>query len=187
MSELSGIAESISLETLLNHDILQEALRSLSFESPLRMVLENDSRYKILRSVRDNYPNQENYHYAHGIAAVPRGLGYGTRLFAERIRRVVRKDDLMFGFVMASPINIPSIRMYLRQDAVIDKVEENAYEHGKTYFRLIYAKTIKTDLKDSKTFTLEDDYINQIKSLTAKGYIATRFEQPNSLVFNKRL
>ena len=187
LGEPKGIIESINLEALLNPVILQEALIKLSPESPLRRVLENDAQYGTLSSVRYEYPVRKNYHYGHGIAINPKGLGYGTRLFVETIRRLIGKDGLLFGFVIASPINISPIRMALEQDTIIDKVEDGVYAPGAKYLRLVYDKRVKNNSKDSQTVILEGDYLARINILLAQGYLATRFECPNTLVFNKRL
>lgn len=175
-----AIAESITLQKLLGLDLVK-----LPSKSPLKMIWENERRGKVLSSVQEDYPGMNNYHYAHGIAVSEKEQGYGTRLFIERLKMLV-ENDLMFGFVMASPPNIPSIRMYLRQRAMIDNVEHNVYEDGKTYFRMVYCRNFYSGKVVGKV-ELHDKDMQDIKLLLAKGYVGVNFEAPNSLLFAKRL
>src|SRR3989338_785750 len=59
---IKAVAESITLQNLLGLNLLE-----LPPESPLKMIWKNESRNNVLSSVQRDYPEMENYHYAHGI------------------------------------------------------------------------------------------------------------------------
>ena len=154
-----GIAESGDLDALCNADIV-----GLPPESPLRIIWENNKREtdaskKVLESIRHDYPYRQNYIYVHGVAVAPIGLGYGTVLFKELINRLVGENDLMFGFVAASPLDISAIVMYLKQGAVIDKIVMDAYGAKKVYSRMVYDRQIKTNAKVQREIPLLGDFI----------------------------
>lgn len=184
-----GIAESIELGELLKLD--PEALPP---ESPLRMAVENNRRNGVLNSVKEKYPNRPNYHYLHGIAVDVKRQGYGSWLFKERAKRILGRDEIGFGFVM--PDDIPSIRMYLRKGALLDKFEEEVYLAGQPYFRMVHdesllARSVRRATLSKRTPRVveigTDKYLSDVRICINSGYVGTKFEPPNSLVFNRRI
>lgn len=174
-------AESISLDKLLGNDT-----NTLPPKSPLRMIVENDRHNRVLRNVRDLYPDRQNYHYSHGVVVVQKGQGYGSALFKKRLKLLVGENELMFGFIMAYPPNIPAIRMALRNYAVIDKLQGDVYEPGTRYFRWVYDRSI-TFGGNAGAVSLEDaNYIQKIAPQLNAGFVGTRFKD-NSIVFNRRI
>lgn len=189
VEDIGGIAESIELDELLRLNI-----KVLSPESPLRMIVENNKRNGVLDSVKEKYPNRPKYHYLHGIAVDVKGHGYGSWLFGERTKRILGKEEIEFGFVM--PTNVPSIRMYLRHGALLDKVEHDVYAAGQPYFRMIHDEALsapskrRISLSKRNELAVElgiDNYLSEIRVYLNAGYVGTRFEQPNRLVFQRRL
>lgn len=177
---IGGIAESITLKKLLeNTPVLPQ-------DSPLKMILENDKRYGVLSSVANDYRGKDEYHYAHGIAVSKRGQGKGSELFRKRIQMIVGPNDLMFGFVAAEPLNLASLRMYLGNGAVLAGMDNNVYETGRRYFKLIYDKFMAYGRRVG-TVPLDKGYLTRIAGSLNAGFIATKFEEPNSLVFNIRI
>jgi|GEM_PF-6171543 hypothetical protein len=181
---IEAYAESIRLEDLFLCDI-----NRLHPNSPLRMIVETDRRNGVLNSVRDDYPGRQSYHYSHGVVVSEKGKGYGSALFRERLKMLIGEKDLMFGFIMAYLPNIPAIRMALRKNpfttdgAVIDKLQDGVYEPGVKYFRWIYDKRMAYGRREG-TISLEDT--SKIASALNAGYVATKFEEPNKLFFNRR-
>ena len=189
VEDIGGIAESIELDVLLKLNI-----DALPPESPLRMIVENNRRNGVLDSIKENYPDRKKYHYLHGIAVDVKGQGYGSWLFRERAKIILGKDDIGFGFVM--PAHIPSIRMYLRHGALLDKVENDVYVAGKPYFRMVHDESLSVPYIRSAALSKRDkllikiggyNYLGEIRSYINAGYVGTRFEQPNKLVFQRRL
>ena len=88
---------------------------------------------------------------------------------------------------MASPPNIPSISMYLRQGAIIDSIVNNVYGYDKKYFRMVYNRQIRTNANVQRTIPLEVNYIAEIIASLTEGYIGTGFKESNTLVFNRKL
>ena len=179
-----GIAESIMLRDLLGAD-----LGELPLNSNIRMILENDRKYGTLNSIRADYPCRASYHYAYRIGMREKGRGYGSRFFAEWAKILIKdENDLMFGFVRAEPPNIPSLRMCLRNGTVIDQINDNVYGPGRSYFRFVLNGKVKTNTKDTKIVLLDNPtYLSEITGTLAEGYIGTRVDQPNTLVFSQRL
>lgn len=185
---IDAYAESIRLEDLLEHDASE-----LPPQSPLRMIVENDRSNRTLRGIRDQYPGRQNYHYSHGVFVLQKGQGHGSALFKKRIKMLVGENDLMFGFVMAYPPNIPAIRMALRKamftgdGAVIDKLQDDVYEPGTRYFRWVYDKKITYGKRVGAVSLEGRDYMIKIATFLNAGFVATKFEEPNKLVFNRRI
>ena len=177
---VKAVAESIDLQKLISLD-----LSRLPSKSPLRMIWENDKETKVLSSIIDDYPRVSNWHYAHGISVSEKGLGYGTALFAELTKRVVKENELMLGFIIANPPNIPSLRMCLGQAAILDKVEERVYEPGKSYFRMVYNAKMNYASNAPISIALKDDNIILIQRILSRGYVCTEFKQPSWLSFNR--
>lgn len=180
---IKAITQLARLDNLLIID-----QNSLPVESPLRMVLENERRYQVLSLTATRYGKEpRQVIYSHGIGVIPQGQGYGTQLHKERLKRFVGEDDILIGFVMAQPLNVPSLRMHLRHGAVIDKIETDVYEHGKPYFRVVYNAKIKTDSRFvQEGIILVGDYLKQIYYSLERGCVGVRFETPSCLFFKKR-
>ena len=180
--QIRAVVESISLPKLS-----LSLVKDLPEGSPLRMIVENDKRYGILRALKKDYPNHQDYHYIHGIAVNQKGIGYGSAMLEEEIRKTIGANDLMFGFVRAIPPNLPSIGMFLRKGAVIDKIEGTVYEQGKPYFRIVYGANIQLNQSSlGQAVILQGDHVDRIKELLKLGYIGKRFEAPNLLHFAKK-
>ena len=140
--KIVGIEESVPIGVLLSSEREMDLYR-LPLQSPLRLIFENEKRYKILRSIKEAYPGKSEYHYAHGIAVEPQGIGRGSILFEERVKEISGADSLLFGFIMAVPVNDRSLGLYFKHGAVIDRVESHVYEPNKTYFRAVYYKRLE--------------------------------------------
>ena len=186
--EIDGIAESIPLQKFLEEDA-----SALPCSSTLRMILENDRVHGTLRSIRDDYPNHANHHYGRRLGVAKRGRGYGRNFFVEWTKRIVNDNELMFGFLRASPPNLISIRMCL-SSAVIDKIDQNVYEPGQAYFRFIYnGRTRIIPYVEEKVCLNRSQNGNRIepaKNLISANYVGTRIEHRGKdyfLVFNKRI
>lgn len=184
-----GISEAIELGELLKLD--PEALPP---ESPLRMIVENNRKNGVLEHVKGKYPGRSSYHYLHGIAVVVKGRGYGSWLFEERAKRILGRDEIGFGFVM--PDNIPSIRIYLRRGALLENVEGEVYTKGQPYFRMVHDESILApsvrraalSKRDKMVVRIgTDGYLDGVRVCINSGYAGTKFEPPNSLVFNRRI
>lgn len=184
-----GIAEAIELGELLNLD--PEALPP---ESPLRMIVENNRKNGVLEHVKEKYPRRSSYHYLHGIAVIVKRRGYGSWLFEERARRILGKGEIGFGFVM--PDNIPSLRMYLRHNALLDKFEGEVYLAGQPYFRMVHDESLldpsvrRAALSERDKSVVEigtDRYLGNVRICLNAGYVGAKFKPPNKLVFQRRL
>ncbi len=189
VKEIGGIAESIELD-----DLLQLNIEALPPKSPLRMILENNRKNKVLESVKERYSKRPRYHYLHGIAVDEKRQGYGSWLFEERAKRILGMNEIGFGFVM--PDNIPSIRMYLGHGALLDKVEAEVYLPGRPYFRMVHDESLLVSStrraalskKDKRVIEIGTNrYLSDVRVCLNAGYVGTKFENPNKLVFNRRI
>ena len=183
-----GVAEAIELGELLRLN-----LEALPPESPLRMIAENNIKNRVLENVKEKYSGRPKYHYLHGIAVVVKRQGYGSWLFRERTKRILGPDEIEFGFVM--PDNVPSIRMYLRHDTLLDKVEDEVYSKGQPYFRMVhdeslsvpYVRRAALSRRDKRAVEIgADRYLANVRIFLNAGYVGTKFEPPNRLVFQRR-
>ena len=124
------------------------------------MIVENNRKNGVLESIKGKYPRRPKYHYLHGIAVDKKGQGYGSWLFGERTKRILGTDEIEFGFVM--PDNIPSIRMYLKQGALLDKVEEVAYAECQPYFRMVHDESLSVPYIRSAALSKRDKLLIKI-------------------------
>ncbi|MBI3026660.1 hypothetical protein HYY70_00970 [Candidatus Woesearchaeota archaeon] len=184
-----GIAESIELD-----ELLRLGLDALPPESPLRMIVENNRKNGVLENVKEEYQGRPRYHYLHAIAVDVKGQGYGSWLFGERTKRILGRNEIGFGFVM--PDNLPAIRMYLRHGALLDKVEEEVYVKGQPYVRMVHDESFSVPFVRRATLSRKDKrvveigakrYLSDVRVYLNAGYVGTKFEQPNRLVFQRRL
>jgi len=184
-NKLIGIAESVTLDVLLNPKI-QKKIKSLPQDSPLRLIVEEDAARNTLADVKKLYPGRENYHYGHGIAVESRGAGMGTKLLAERLRKLVGENDLLFGYTLANPANIALLNLYFKFGGVIDKVENDAYGSGQPYFRVVLDN--RAAYSDPRTrLPLTEWYLSKIKLYLSVGFVGTRIDEDGFLVFKRRL
>lgn len=178
---VKGITGLISLENLLKIDASE-----LPSESPLRKIIENENNHKTLTSAAKDYGKKPHeVIYSHGIAVVPQGMGYGSALHQERIKRFVGDEDLLIAFALAIPPNISSVRIYLRHGAILDKIEEGVYEPGKSYFRMVHNAKTNYASNAPISIALKDDNIILIQRILSRGYVCTEFKQPYWLSFNR--
>lgn len=187
---IEAITEFVNLDVLLNADV------ELPPKSPLAMVIENNEKTGILSAVLRNYPGRAAYYYLHGTAAQTKRRGYGTRLVVERSKRLSSGDTIQFAFLLATPPNIPSLKMVLGQGAIVDKFEQQAYENGVPYFRIVYDERMSTRVDRIRALSQDcpwsislerANYIREVERCLNAGYVGTRFESPSTIVFQRRL